>query len=645
MLILPAIFIFIFILSATVFTYFHNKSEKREFIVSQTELFTQQLLKGRISVYQFLRAPSEENAKKVNVSFKELETSVKSLLLQLSFKENIELSNEIILLNEKYLNSFNSFSQKRVVEFNNGNLKESPEILATIKEMVEIGLKLEEKLQKINENTIQLRIESENFMIDVQIAIAIASIIFFLTFSTILSNQLIASINNFQNGLLSFFGYINKETTNVSLLDDSTNDEFGNMAKVVNQNIIKSKNSIDSDNKFLGEIADIALDIKNGYLNKRLNNKVESQNLEELRGLINDMLLNLQLKVCTNINDISLALEKYAKLDFTYRIQGCNSGVTVGLNNLADIINGMLVENKSNGLTLDASSAILLNNVNTLNQNSNQAAAALEETAAALEEITSAISSNTDNIIQMSALASSVTNNVSSGEKLANQTTDAMNEIDTEVNAINEAITVIDQIAFQTNILSLNAAVEAATAGEAGKGFAVVAQEVRNLAARSAEAAREIKTLVETATKKADQGKKISEDMISGYKALNENILKTIELIKGVESSSKEQLSGIEQINMAVSSLDQQTQQNAQIASQTYSVATQTDTIAKLVVANANAKEFIGKNDVKAKVLDDVTTTFKTTSSQKKVVKPTKASTNQKIVSSHKSDDDEWASF
>merc|ERR1711879_874723 len=136
-------------------------------------------------------------------------------------------------------------------------------------------------------------------------------------------------------------------------------------------------------------------------------------------------------------------------------------------------------------------------------------------------------------------------------------------DIDTQVHSINEAITVIDQIAFQTNILSLNAAVEAATAGEAGKGFAVVAQEVRNLAARSAEAAKEIKELVENA--------------------------------------SKEQQAGIIQINDAINNLDQQTQENASIANQTHQVAVQTDEIAKLVDTNANEKEFIGKTKKKKK--------------------------------------------
>ena len=211
---------------------------------------------------------------------------------------------------------------------------------------------------------------------------------------------------------------------------------------------------------------------------------------------------------------------------------------------------------------------------------------------------------------------------------------------------IAQVINIIQEIAFQTNILSLNAAVEAATAGEAGKGFAVVAQEVRNLANRSAEAAKEIKDIVEGATLKANEGKDIASRMIEGYKGLNNSIEQTINLISDVEMSSKEQLLGIEQINDAVNQLDQQTQQNAMIASQTNDIAVGTDEIAKLVVSNANQKEFEGKNEVKAKniVIKKEVKEHIIASTHKKIIKPKSNISNKKEITSSLSDD-EWESF
>ena len=266
----------------------------------------------------------------------------------------------------------------------------------------------------------------------------------------------------------------------------------------------------------------------------------------------------------------------------------------------------MLNENKSTGITLELNSKKLSSNVDILNKSSNNTAAALEETAASIEEITSTVANNSEKIVTMSSYSNQLSTSIIKGEQLANSTVISMNEINEQTNAIAEAITVIDQIAFQTNILSLNAAVEAATAGEAGRGFAVVAQEVRNLASRSAEAAREIKVLVETATNKANNGKKIADDMIKGYIKLKENIAKTTEVIHDISIASNEQKTSIEQINDVVNRLDRQTQNNASIATQTQDIAINTSNIAKRILETVNEKEGSVQDSVSAQIIPKI---------------------------------------
>lgn len=481
---------------------------------------------------------------------------------------------------------------------------------------------------------------------DLQIFSIIIGIISFIIVALVIlvvTKPLSKNLNIITNGLDSFFKYLNKENKQHVKIELDSNDEFGKMSKMINENINKTQELIEQDNNLIQDVKLIVKEVKTGNLKNRIKSSTNNQSLEDLKIIFNEMLETVSTNISSDLTKIEEALDKYQKLDFTYRIKDATGKTVDGFNALANIINDMLVENKTNGLTLQESANILLSNVDTLSQSSNEAAASIEETAAAIEEITSNITHNNENVLKMAQNANDLKNSATEGESLATQTTAAMDEINTQVTSINDAITVIDQIAFQTNILSLNAAVEAATAGETGKGFAVVAGEVRNLASRSAQAAKEIKEIVENATVKANDGKVISDKMIHGYKNLNENVVKTLELIDDISNASKEQSTGITQINDAVNMLDRQTQQNASIANDTKDIANQTQTIANEIVEETNKKEFLGKNDIKAKTTKKSTLTQEKTSTKQVANKP--KNLKSEAITSNNNNNDEWESF
>ena len=208
-----------------------------------------------------------------------------------------------------------------------------------------------------------------------------------------------------------------------------------------------------------------------------------------------------------------------------------------------------------------------------LSSRTEEQAASLEETAASMEELTSTVKQNAENASQANQLAVIAADVAHKGGDAVNKVVVTMNEIAQSSQKISEINNVIDGIAFQTNILALNAAVEAARAGEQGRGFAVVASEVRSLAQRSAQAAKEIKALINDSEKKVKFGNTLVADAGKTMKEIVESVQKVTEIIDGIASASREQSSGIDQINKTVVQLEQVTQQNAALVNEATAAA------------------------------------------------------------------------
>lgn len=223
---------------------------------------------------------------------------------------------------------------------------------------------------------------------------------------------------------------------------------------------------------------------------------------------------------------------------------------------------------RGNAESVSIASTEISQGTDDLSRRTQDQAASLEETAASMDEITSTVRQNADNAGEADGLAHRVSDQAREGGEIARQAIDAMAEISGSSRKITSIVTLIDEIAFQTNLLALNASVEAARAGEQGRGFAVVAGEVRSLAGRSAEAAREIKTLVDESVNRVDAGTALVDRAADTLSNIAKGVDQVTSLVGEIAVASREQSQGIEQVNLAVSQMDAAVQQNASMVEQ-----------------------------------------------------------------------------
>ncbi|RJG08181.1 HAMP domain-containing protein [Noviherbaspirillum cavernae] len=219
-----------------------------------------------------------------------------------------------------------------------------------------------------------------------------------------------------------------------------------------------------------------------------------------------------------------------------------------------------------------ASSQIASGNLD-LSSRTEQQASSLEETASSMEELTSTVRQNADNARQANQLAATASGVAVKGGDVVSQVVETMDSINASSKKIVDIISVIDGIAFQTNILALNAAVEAARAGEQGRGFAVVASEVRNLAQRSASAAKEIKSLIDDSVDKVDAGSRLVGEAGTTMEEIVTSVKRVTDIMAEILAASEEQSAGIEQVNQAISQMDTVTQQNASLVEEAAAAA------------------------------------------------------------------------
>jgi methyl-accepting chemotaxis protein len=277
--------------------------------------------------------------------------------------------------------------------------------------------------------------------------------------------------------------------------------------------------------------------------------------------------------------------------DLTYRLPEMDAEfgeISRSLNGFIGKLHEIISSTKSLSSSMSNGSLEIARGNDDLNRRTQEQAAALEETASSMEEMTATVKQNADNARQANQLSANARSHADKGGAVVQRAVQAMEAINASSRKISDIISVIDEIAFQTNLLALNAAVEAARAGEQGRGFAVVASEVRNLAQRSAGAAKEIKALIVDSVDKVRAGSALVDESGQTLAEIKDAVNKVSDIVAEIAAASEEQAQGIDQVNNAVAQMDTMTQQNAALVEEATAASKQLEQQGESLVAQVS---------------------------------------------------------